>query len=85
MKDTLMNFRESQLLGIKDAAELLGIAETTLRQWLCSGKFPYVKAGRRTLIAAQDLTDFVQANRVAAKNRLTSGFKKELKDDLGAG
>lgn len=76
MKDTLVILRESQLLSIKDAARLLGIAETTLRQWLCSGKFPYVKAGRRTLIAAQYLTDFVQANRVAAKNRLRSGVQE---------
>ena len=76
MKDTLVNLRESQLLSIKDAARFLAIAETTLRQWLCSGKFPYVKAGRRTLIAAQDLTDFVQANRVSAKNRLMSGSRK---------
>ncbi len=76
MKDTLVNLRLSQLLSIKDAARFLAIAETTLRQWLCSGKFPYVKAGRRTLIDAQDLTDFVQANRVSAKNRLVSGVQE---------
>ncbi len=76
MQDTLVNFRESQLFSIKDAARLLAIAEPTLRQWLCSGKFPYVKAGRRTLIAAQDLADFVQANRVSAKNRLVSGVQE---------
>ena len=71
------NVQDLQLLGIRAASKLLGISENTLRQWLCSGKFPYVKAGRRTLIAAQDLADFVQANRVPATNRLMSGVSRK--------
>ena len=63
-----------QLIGINDAAAVLGISENTLRQWVCYGKFPYVKVGRRTLISAQDLSEFVKENRVPVKG---SGTERE--------
>ncbi len=55
-----------QLIGINDAAAVLGIKENTLRQWVCYGRFPYVKVGRRTMVAVEDLARFVKRNRVAS-------------------
>ncbi len=54
-----------QLIGINDAAAVLGISANTLRQWVCYGRFPYVKVGRRTMVAVQDLAAFVEHNRIA--------------------
>lgn len=55
-----------QLIGINDAAAVLGISANTLRQWVCYGRFPYVKVGRRTMVAVEDLARFVKKNRVAS-------------------
>ncbi len=60
------NVEELQLMAIRDAAEVLGISENTLRQWICYGRFPYVKVGRRTMVAVQDLANFVEQNHVGA-------------------
>ena len=61
------NVDDLRLIGIKDAAAVLGISENTLRQWVCYRQFPYVKVGRRTLIALKDLVNFIDGNRVAAR------------------
>ena len=55
---------ELQLVSVRHAAQLLGIAPNTLRQWICYGKFPYIKVGRRTVVAIKDLERFVERNRV---------------------
>ena len=60
------NVKELQLMAVKEVAEVLGISENTLRQWICYGRFPYVKVGRRTMIAVQDLARFVEQNHVSA-------------------
>ncbi len=61
-----INSETLQLIGVHKAADLLGISDNTLRQWLCHRRFPYVKVGRRTLIAQHDLVEFVERNRIAA-------------------
>ncbi|MEE8114859.1 MAG: helix-turn-helix domain-containing protein, partial [Nitrososphaerales archaeon] len=60
------NVEELQLIAIMEAAEVLGISENTLRQWICYGRFPHVKVGRRTMVAVQDLAKFVEQNHVGA-------------------
>ena len=58
------NVKQLQLVAVPRAAGVLGIKENTLRQWLCYGRFPYVKVGRRTMVAVEDLRRFVERNRV---------------------
>jgi phage antirepressor YoqD-like protein len=61
-----------QLVGIRKASKILDISENTLRQWLCYRRFPYVKVGRRTMVAVEDLRRFVARNRVEATPRETA-------------
>ena len=65
------NISELQLIDIRSAARVLGISSSTLRQWLCRRRFPYVKVGGRTLISVRDITHFVAKNRVSAQERDT--------------
>jgi len=59
---------ELQHIGTKAAAELMDISESTFRQWLCEGRFPYVKVGRRTVISVRDLATFLEKGRVQKKS-----------------
>ncbi len=62
------NVEELQLMAIRDASEVLGISENTLRQWICYGRFPHVKVGRRTMVAVKDLAKFIEENHVESKD-----------------
>src|SRR5262249_56887305 len=48
------------LLSIETAARRLGVAAVTLRNWIRGGRLPYVRLGRRTLIRAGPLVDFIR-------------------------
>ena len=54
------------LLGIPDAAELLGIKTWTLRQWVSQRKIAYVKVGRLTKLRPEDIAAFIERNRCEA-------------------
>jgi len=54
------------LLDYKQAAKQLGLKESTLKDWVYHKKFPYVKVGRRTCFKPEDITNFINANRVEA-------------------
>lgn len=51
-----------QYLKVKDAAELLGLSEDTIRNWINRPrhKLPAVKAGRDWLIKREDLDRFLE-------------------------
>ena len=51
-----------QYLKVKDAAELLGLSEDTIRNWINrpGRKLPAVKAGRDWLIKREDLDRFLE-------------------------
>ncbi len=51
-----------QYLKVKDAAELLGLSEDTIRNWINRPrhKLPAVKAGRDWLIKREDLDHFLE-------------------------
>jgi excisionase family DNA binding protein len=53
----------SKLLSIKDAATMLGLSPWTLRHYLCQGKLPFVKIGRRTLLEPSVLEDLIAQGR----------------------
>lgn len=54
---------QTSLLSYSAAAERLGIAEQTLRQWVSSGRISYYKIGRYTRFSPADLEAFLEANR----------------------
>jgi excisionase family DNA binding protein len=57
------------LLGVKEAAYLLGISVKTLRDWIQERKIDYVKAGTRVMIRPDTIRDFVSKNTHRAKSR----------------
>jgi excisionase family DNA binding protein len=60
--------RHGQLLTVEDAAEYLGIAAGTLRNWLSARRIAYVKVGRLTRLSTRDLDAFIAAHTVDAAN-----------------
>lgn len=61
------------LVNIDKASEFLGISKFTLRQWCGGRKIPFVKLERRVLFDLQDLSDFVEKRKVAARPRSGNG------------
>lgn len=55
---------DRKLLSLKEAAELLGIHYTTMRQYVRKGKFPVVRIGRLLKIEASDLESYIKKNKV---------------------
>ena len=55
---------DTKLLSLKEAAELLGIHYTTMRQYVRKGKFPVVRIGRLLKIEASDLEAYIKSNKV---------------------
>ena len=49
------------LLGVVDAAKILGISRHTLNGWVSKRKVPFVKLGRRTLFNPADLDRMIKA------------------------
>lgn len=54
------------LLGVKDAAFLLGLSVKTLRDWIQARKIDYVKLGARVMIRPETVREFVSKNTRAA-------------------
>ena len=57
------------LLGVKEAAHLLGISVKTLRDWIQDRKIDYVKAGTRVMIRPETIREFVSKKTHIAKSR----------------
>jgi excisionase family DNA binding protein len=55
---------EKSLYSINEARAKLGIGRTSLHKLINTGALPVVKSGRRTLIAAPDLVQFIAERRV---------------------
>ncbi|NTU60907.1 MAG: helix-turn-helix domain-containing protein [Caldiserica bacterium] len=54
---------DKKLLSLKEAAEMLGIHYTTMRQYVRRGKFPVVRIGRLLKIEAKDIEDYIKNNK----------------------
>lgn len=59
MSTTLPN----RLLDYHEAASYLHLSHNTLRQWASRGLIPFVKVGKRTFFAPEDLEAYIAANR----------------------
>ena len=57
----------TQLLTVKQAAELLGLKVATVRAWLLRRKLPHVNCGRAVRIPADAIAQFIECNIVPAK------------------
>jgi excisionase family DNA binding protein len=57
----------TQLLTVKQAAELLGLKVATIRAWLLRRKLPRVNCGRAVRIPAGAIAQFIERNTVPAR------------------
>ena len=54
---------EKRLYSIKDLATEIGCTEWFWRTQIWDGKLAYIQAGRKILVDAKDLEDFIQSNK----------------------
>jgi excisionase family DNA binding protein len=55
---------EKELLSIREASGLLGVAETTLRDWLYQKRLPFYRLGRAIRLKKEDIFEFREKARV---------------------
>lgn len=53
-------------LGLKEAAEAIGLSHWQLRKYIREGKLRAVRLGRRVLVEPQELERLIEAGRKAA-------------------
>ena len=58
-----------RLLDTKQTAELLGVKEATLRDWVWRRKIPFVRIGGLVKFEPTAIDRFIQENRVEADRR----------------
>jgi excisionase family DNA binding protein len=51
-------------VGVREAAQILGVSPWSIRRWIRLGKLPAVKLGRRTVVELAALRQFVQSSRI---------------------
>lgn len=52
------------LYSINELIELMGLGRTFIYQKIASGDLPIVKVGKRTLVAAPDIVQFIESHRL---------------------
>ena len=57
------------LISNSEAASVLGISPFSLRRKVLLRQVPFVKIGRRVLFSLDDLTKFIEANKVQPRPR----------------
>ncbi len=55
---------EKELLSIREASGLLGVAETTLRDWVYQKRLPFYRLGRAIRLKKEDIVSFREKARV---------------------
>lgn len=55
---------EKELISIREASGLLGVAETTLRDWLYQNRLPFYRLGRAIRLKKEDILEFRERARV---------------------
>lgn len=56
-----------QLLTVKQAGELLGLKEATIRAWLYRRRLPYVRCGRAIRIPSGAVEKFIAEDTIPAR------------------
>jgi excisionase family DNA binding protein len=55
-------------LSLLQAAPLLGVSPFTLRAWVRERRVPFYRLGRRIVFSRADLTEFLAAARIPARD-----------------
>ena len=55
---------EKELMSVREASGLLGVAETTLRDWLYQKRLPFYRLGRAIRLKKEDIVKFREKARV---------------------
>ncbi len=55
---------EKELLSIRESSGLLGVAETTLRDWVYQKRLPFYRLGRAIRLKREDILNFREKARV---------------------
>ena len=58
-----------KLLSVSQLAEILGLKQITIYEWVHQRKIPFVKLGKRVLFRKQDIENFIESNRVARNSK----------------
>lgn len=58
----------AEMLHVNDAAARLGVSPFTVRAWLRQRRLAHVRCGRRVLVPAAAVADFIAANTVEARD-----------------
>ena len=58
---------EDRLFNVKEASDHLGISVPKLRLLMASGEIGHIKIGRRTLLSAKTLAEFVEKHTIPPK------------------
>ena len=56
-----------ELLSIREASGMLGVAESTLRDWLYQKRLPFYRLGRAIRLKNDDIVKFRERSRVEGK------------------
>ena len=56
------DIRLMRLLGVIEAAQLLGCSPRSIYGWVSQGRIPYRKAGRRVLFVESELLEWTKPN-----------------------
>ena len=54
------------LVSMAEAATMLGVSRFTVRSWLRNRRLPFYRLGRRVLVDARDVEEFLARGRVEA-------------------
>lgn len=65
-EDTVLPPPIEPMIPVAEAARILGVAQTTLYDWVRAGKVPHYKLGERVRFRASELDEWVTSRRVAA-------------------
>jgi excisionase family DNA binding protein len=62
---------DRRLLGVREAAEFLGVSPRTLYGWIGQRRIPFRKAGRRVLFLQSELLEWTQPE--SGRDQFTKG------------
>lgn len=57
------------MLKVHEAAERLGLADSTLRAWIAAGRIEVIRLGRAVRISPEEVARVIQESRVPARTR----------------
>jgi excisionase family DNA binding protein len=78
----ILLFMTEEWLTQEEAAKRLHVALDTMRRWVREGLFPRTKVGKRYLIPAKALEDFLQSRLQTGARPVTPRKKTKVEEEL---